>query len=58
MSAPERPDCLHDDHLVFLNSLRDGGTINMMGAAVHLRNEYGLDRKESQEVLMYWMRTV
>lgn len=52
-----RPEIVTDEHLEFLDDLRESGETNMFGAGVYLQAEFGLDRKESKEVLMYWMQT-
>jgi hypothetical protein len=57
-SAPARPDYCTDAHLVFLDSVRDSGVINMFGGTEPLREVYPeLERKQAQAVLMYWMAT-
>ena len=41
----------------YLNNLRDSGVTNMFGASPYLQDEFGLDRKESREMLAKWMRS-
>ena len=41
----------------YLDDLRDGGSINMFGAGPYLREEFGLSRAESHEVLAAWQTT-
>lgn len=58
MSAKTRetPVNLLPEHLEFLDDLRESGEINMMGAAEPFRNAYpSLSRRESREILFYWM---
>lgn len=56
--AVERPEIVEDEHLEFLDVLRDTGVTNMFGAAPYLRREFrGLKEKESHEILKYWMHT-
>jgi hypothetical protein len=41
----------------FLDELREGGTINMMGAARPLAAEFDLPKSEAREVLFAWMES-
>ena len=40
----------------FLTDLRDGGAINMFGAAPYIQEEFGFTKIEAREILMKWMR--
>jgi histidinol phosphatase-like PHP family hydrolase len=42
----------------FLNMVRESGSINMFGAAPHLAEVFGLDRREARQVLFEWMQWV
>jgi len=42
------------EYFEFLTDLRDGGTINMMGAPRELQHEFGLSRVEAREVFTKW----
>jgi len=53
----ERPECVTDDMLDWLDDVRDSGLINMMGAAAYIKDEFFLTRKESRAVVVYWMKT-
>lgn len=46
-----------DEHLEYLDALREIGQTNMFGAGSYLREEFGMDRKESSAILSYWMET-
>lgn len=39
----------------YLNELRDSGRTNMFGAAPFLRQWFGLERREAEDVLLAWM---
>ena len=54
---PERPECVMDEHLVYLDGLRESGETNMFGAGAYLQDEFGLDRQGAKESLSYWMQT-
>ena len=50
-----RPDIVEDEHLIYLDELRESGVTNMWGAASFVAREFGLDRTDSKDVLKYWM---
>lgn len=53
-----RPDFILDEHLEYLDALRESGQTNMFGARPYLASEYpDLTRAQASEVLTYWMRT-
>jgi len=43
---------------LYLNMVRDHGSINMFGAAPYLAEEFDLDRREAKEVLLEWMKWI
>ena len=54
----ERPEIVTDEHLTFLDDLRDSGATNMFGASMYLTDEFAeLSDKEAREVLTYWMQS-
>lgn len=53
----EKPECCTDEHLEYLDALRESGTTNMFGANWHLQTEFNLTRHEARQILGYWMRT-
>ena len=42
------------EHFVYLDELREGGTINMMGAPRELQYEFGLDKIEARKIFQLW----
>jgi hypothetical protein len=52
-----RPSFVEDEHLTYLDAVRESGATNMFGAAPYLVAEFGLDKRESREILSYWMKT-
>jgi hypothetical protein len=48
---------MNQEHKEFLDNLRESGEVNMFGAAVLLREEFDLDKPDSQEILSEWMET-
>lgn len=56
--AKKRPLCVTDEHLQFLDELRESGVTNMLGACPYLMDEFpGLDDEQSATVLAYWMKS-
>ena len=43
--------------LQYLDDLRDSGVVNMFGAGPFLQYLFGLNRKQANELLAYWMDT-
>ncbi len=45
------------EHLTYLDELRESGATNMFGATVWLMAEYPeLEKKEAKEILLYWIK--
>ncbi len=42
------------DYFVYLDELREGGTINMMGAPRELQYEFGIDKLEARNIFQLW----
>jgi len=40
----------------FLNSLREGGEVNMFGAVTYLVEDFDLDRETAADLLAEWMQ--
>lgn len=54
----ERPEFVKEEHLVFLDNLRDSGATNMYGATPYIKDVYPeLSRKEGKDLLLYWMKS-
>ena len=54
---PERPDCVTDEHLTYLDELRESGDTNMYGAGSYVQEEFGVSKREAKDIVLYWMRT-
>lgn len=54
-----RPEFVTDEHLEYLDALRESGVTNMYGATPYLEKAFkGLKKdKKSVKVLTYWMHT-
>ena len=52
-----RPEFVKDEHLEYLDGLRESGVTNMFGATPYLVDEFGLCTDVARKVLTYWMHT-
>lgn len=57
MTIGDMPDYVTDDHLWFLDTLRESGVTNMFGAAHFLEEEFDIGHFAATEILAYWMKT-
>jgi len=46
-----------EHYFIFLDEIRDSGSINMFGAAPYLEDMFGLTRYEAKDILIEWMQT-
>ena len=46
------------EYFVYLDELRESGTINMMGAPRELQNEFGLNKIQAREIFQLWTETL
>ncbi len=54
----ERADFVCDEHLEYLDELRESGETNMFGARVYLLREFPeLNKQDAGDILSYWMQT-
>jgi len=44
------------EYFVYLDNLRQSGTINMMGAPRELQNDFGLDKTEARKIFGLWTK--
>jgi hypothetical protein len=52
----ERPEFCSDEHLEYLDELRESGETNMWGAGAYLRAEFeDMTRDQATKILLYWM---
>ena len=42
------------EYFVYLDELRESGTINMMGAPRELEHEFGIDKMEARKIFGLW----
>jgi uncharacterized protein YciI len=53
--SDDRPKVVTDAHLEYLDELRASAVTNMLGAGPYLVQRFGVTRRESHEILGYWM---
>ncbi len=52
-----KPEIVTNEHLDYLDELRESGVTNMFGAGSYLQDKFELDKNEAKEILLYWMKT-
>ena len=52
-----RPSLITDEHLEYLDDLRESGITNMFGASVYIEDEFDVSRADARLILSYWMKT-
>ena len=51
-----RPEVVLDEHLEYIDNLRESGVTNMFGARQYLMDKFpGLSGTDAGDVLLYWM---
>ena len=51
------PEGVEEEHLVYLDNLRESGVTNMWGAGAYLQSRFAVKRKDATTILMYWMES-
>jgi hypothetical protein len=57
MKMSNKPTGMTEEHLLYLDDLRESGRTNMFGAAEYLTNEMNVPHLEAKAILVYWMKT-
>ena len=52
-----RPENITDEHLEYLDDLRESGETNMFGAAPYVETEFSVPIQEARTITRYWMDT-
>jgi len=52
-----RPDFVSDEHLEYLDDLRESGVTNMFGAGPYVQKEFMLNKDEARDIVLYWMKS-
>lgn len=54
----QRPEIVTDEHLEYLDDLRESGRTNMLfGARPYLQDHFSLEKQAAATILDYWMRS-
>ena len=53
----DKPEILTEEHLTYLDNLRESGVTNMYGATEYIEREFSVSKKDAKEILLYWMKT-
>ena len=53
----KRPDFVTDEHLEYLDELREDGVTNMFGAVPYVQERFDIDRSLAADILGYWMKS-
>ncbi len=53
----ERPASCTDEHLEYLDELRESGDTNMYGARPYLMDAFDMSKNDAAAILSYWMKT-
>ena len=53
----EKPAIVTEEHLMYLDDLRESGVTNMFGAVPYIQGEFTLGEKDAKDILIYWMES-
>ena len=53
----ESPEVVEDEHLEYLDNLRESGSTNMFGAAPFVASHFDLELRDARTILKYWMES-
>lgn len=46
-----------EEHLAYLDNLRESGTTNMFGCVEYIRSQFDLNKTDATDILTHWMKT-
>lgn len=53
----ERPEIVNDDHLNYLDDLRESGVTNMFGAGAYVKEHFNVSMADANKIVGWWMQT-
>lgn len=53
----ERPNIVREQHLSYLDRLRESGATNMYGAGAYVIGRFGVNKAQAKEIVLYWMKS-
>ena len=57
MPESKRPEIVTDEHLEYLDALRESGDTNMFGAGPYIEEEFNLNKSDAKVIVLYWMKS-
>jgi len=57
LNKTSRPDYVTDEHLEYLDELRESGVTNMFGAVTYVEAEFDIVDTKARGILAYWMES-
>ena len=55
MTEQTKAKLLTEDHITYLNNLRESGVVNMFGAGEYIEGAFGVTKREARTILSEWM---
>ncbi len=53
----KRPEFVTNEHIVYLDALRESGIINMWSAPAYVQNHFNIDEITADAIFFYWKGT-
>ena len=57
MTDTIRPDFVEEEHLIYLDELRESGDVNMFLAGQYIEDEFEVEKQPARDILTYWIKT-
>ena len=53
----EKPEIVEEEHLEYLDELRESGVTNMLGSGPYLESTFSITKDEARVIAFYWMKS-
>lgn len=53
----EKPENVKEEHLLYLDELRETSVTNMIMADTYLQKKFILNKKDASAIVFYWLET-
>ena len=50
-----RPEIVTDEHLTYLDRLRESSATNMFGAGSYVVGRFGVTKPDARTIVLYWL---
>ena len=57
IATPQRPEIVTDEHLEYLDDLRESGETNTFGASEYIEYWFDNSKNEARIIAKYWMKS-